>query len=158
MSLHEEKPGPFVSFSTLRCRRFGRESVSYSDTNWQESFDLIHDQTNWALDTKRVHSLGLLSRILVHERPVLFRVQDFKQGRGWVTMQAFSLLILNREPVSARKANVHSCIDCWLLTITDKYRQRTLGCWGSWTISQQAVTVFTVPTHETINTSFQYHL
>ena len=39
----QKKPGPFVPFSTSRCRRFGRESVSYTDTNWQESFDLIHD-------------------------------------------------------------------------------------------------------------------
>ena len=30
MSLNEEKPGPFVWFSPLQCRRFGRESVSYS--------------------------------------------------------------------------------------------------------------------------------
>ena len=29
-TLNEEKPGPFVWFSTLKCRRFGRESVSFS--------------------------------------------------------------------------------------------------------------------------------
>ena len=30
VKLNEETPGPFVWFSTLQCRRFGRESVSYS--------------------------------------------------------------------------------------------------------------------------------
>ena len=38
MGLNEEKPGPSVSVSTLQCRRFGRESVSHSQTNWQASF------------------------------------------------------------------------------------------------------------------------
>ena len=33
--------GPFVWFPNLQCRRFGSgESVSYSETNWQESFAL----------------------------------------------------------------------------------------------------------------------
>ena len=39
--LKEDKSAPFVWFSTLQWRRFGRESVSYSETNWQDSFDLI---------------------------------------------------------------------------------------------------------------------
>ena len=38
-----------VLFSKLQCRCFGRESVSYSETNWPESFDLIHDKVNQAL-------------------------------------------------------------------------------------------------------------
>ena len=37
------KLGLFVLFSTSQFRHFGRESVSYSQTNWQESFDLIRD-------------------------------------------------------------------------------------------------------------------
>ena len=41
MSLNGEKLGLFVWCSTLRSRRFGRESVSHSQTNWQESVDLI---------------------------------------------------------------------------------------------------------------------
>ena len=49
MSLNKEKPGPFVWFSTLQCRRFGRESVSYSETNWQGSFGPIHDYADRAL-------------------------------------------------------------------------------------------------------------
>ena len=40
MSLNEAKAGPFVCFSTVQCKRFGTESVSYSETSWQESFDL----------------------------------------------------------------------------------------------------------------------
>ena len=43
MCLNEEKPGPFVWFSTSQCIRFGRESVSYTQINWQASFDLIWD-------------------------------------------------------------------------------------------------------------------
>ena len=35
-SLNEEKPGSFVWLPTLQCRRSGRESVSYSEKNWQE--------------------------------------------------------------------------------------------------------------------------
>ena len=30
-------------FQILQCRHFGRAIVSYSETNWQESFDLIHN-------------------------------------------------------------------------------------------------------------------
>ena len=47
MSLNEENPGPFVWFSTLQCRHFGIESVSYSGITWQE-IDLIHDLANRA--------------------------------------------------------------------------------------------------------------
>ena len=42
-SLNKKDQGPFILFSPLQCRRFGRESVSYSGTNWLESFYLTHD-------------------------------------------------------------------------------------------------------------------
>ena len=44
MNFTEGKLGPLVWFSTLQCRRFGRESISYQETNWHKSFDLVHDR------------------------------------------------------------------------------------------------------------------
>ena len=40
MCLNGERLVSFVWFSTSQCRRFGRESVSYSQINWQASFNL----------------------------------------------------------------------------------------------------------------------
>ena len=42
-SLNGGKLGPFVLFLTLLFRHFGGESISYSQTNWQDNFDLIRD-------------------------------------------------------------------------------------------------------------------
>ena len=39
--LNRENLGLYVLFSTLDLRHFGRESDSYSETNWQGSFDFI---------------------------------------------------------------------------------------------------------------------
>ena len=47
LKYNEESQG-CLSSSNLQCRRFGRESVSYSPTNWPESFDLIRDLANRA--------------------------------------------------------------------------------------------------------------
>ena len=54
MSLNGEKLG-----------HFGGESVSYSQTNWQESFDLIQDWANRALKNPAldfsIHIMTLIS-------------------------------------------------------------------------------------------------
>ena len=51
-SLNRGKQGQFIVLSTLQCRPFGRESVSYSETNdtqRQESFDLTRDEATQSL-------------------------------------------------------------------------------------------------------------
>ena len=53
-----EKPGLFVWFSVFLCKRFGRESVSYSVNKLTEKFRLIHNQANRAL-RNRALDMGL---------------------------------------------------------------------------------------------------
>ena len=65
MYLNEERPGSFVWFLTSQCRRFGRESVSYSETNWQESFDLIGDSANRAPGNRALVSRPLSWRAIL---------------------------------------------------------------------------------------------
>ena len=60
-SLYREKLGPFVLFSTMWLRHFGREPLSYdSETNCQERFDLIRDQANqiWRTGPGGLHHSG----------------------------------------------------------------------------------------------------
>ena len=57
--------------TTFQYRIFGRESVSYSVTNWQESFDLIHGWSGFAE----------VKRIIIQDRQRIFRLMFTKFQR-----------------------------------------------------------------------------